>query len=535
MAKHLCPLVGTLDDAGSPGPPVDFPSFENRCLVSDERDTLLLADQATYCLSGQHRLCPRFRAAEAMAQTGQVDARTAADLTSGMLASDQLRPELMAMAAEDAGARRRWAWVGAGVMFVTIALCGATFAVWSGWQQVQGFLTERSVGTVQSLTGSSVAQAAEPQYIIMTATPVQLALAPGAVGPLQPNVETGAMQPPAGANTAALPDPQYPAAVTPTPGVAPPGGTSPPAGAPPQEGDPPLIVVEPGALPSLPATDPSAATPSSPPNLLLEVPTRRPTPVFDIPTSTPAIEAPTATPTLTPTPTPMGTPVVVFAPAQQLVPDGDCTIISWAVQNVREVYYENIGVDGRGQREECVDDVLEVYRLVVILPDGSSRTYTTTVTMLMPTETSTPTPTFTPEPVLTPTWTPMPPTATPTPAVSFGVSAANAGPGEVECAAGATCDLSFVVVNSGNGVDTLRMALVEQGPWSALICRADGVCAAANLEVANVAPGNSVFVSVRIAVPNGATGSGNYGLQATSAGSGGVTVSNVARASIRVR
>lgn len=517
MAPHACPLVGTLDPAGSPGPHVDFPSFENRCLVSDERDTLLLADQATYCLSGGHTVCPRFRAAEAMARTGRVDARTAAELTNGALASDQLRPELMAMAVDEGGVRRRWAWLGAGVMFVTIALCGASFAAWSGWQQVQGYLAERNSGTLQAVTAAAASPT--PEYIIITATPIQLEPAAIAANP-----STGA-QPAAPAQPA-----QYPAAVTPTP-----DGASLAAGASAQEGDPPLIVVEPATSASNVATGQSTATPSSPPNLLLEVPTRRPTPLFDIPTSTPATEVPTATPTQTSIPTPMGTPVVVFTPAQLQLLKGDCTMISWAVQNVREVYYENIGVDGRGQWEECLDDVLEIYHLVVVLPDGSSRTYTTTVTMLVPTATPSPTPTFTPEPVLTPTWTPLPPTATPTPAVSFGVSMANAGPSEVTCAAGSSCELAFVAVNTGNASDTLRVNLAEAGPWSAQICRPDGVCAAATLDVSNVGAGNSAYITVRVSVPAGATGTGNYGLQVSSSASGGSVLSNVARATLRVQ
>jgi hypothetical protein len=534
MASHVCPLLGTLDDSGSPHPHVDYPSFENRCLVSDERDTLLLADQATYCLSGGFGVCPRYRVAQTTAQGGRVDPRAAADLTDGMLASDQLRPELMAMAAEDGAGRRRFAWLGAAAMFVTIALCGATFAAWSGWQQVQAYLSDRSVGTVQALAAGGALQS--PEYIVVTATPVTVALAP--------TNELAVLAPPAGAATgasAAASAPQqqvqqYPVAVTATPGAAPPGGASPPAGAPPQEGDPPLIVVEPlGHSSRLPATDPSAATPSSPPNLLLEVPTRRPTPVFDIPTSTPAAEASTATPTQTPSPTPMGTPVIVFAPAQQAVPDGECTMISWNVENVREVYYENIGVDGRGQREECVDDVLEVYRLVVILPDGSARTYTTTVTMLQPTATPSPTPTFTPQPVLTPTWTPQPPTPTATPSVKYGVSVANAGAVEVVCAPGSSCELPFVAVNSGTGTDSVRVNLVEIGPWSAQICRGDGVCSAASVEISDVGAGSSAYVTLRVSVPAGASGAGNYGVQAVSLGSGGVMVSNIARATARAQ
>lgn len=63
MPPEVCPLLGTLDDTNNPCPPVEYPSFENHCLVSDDRDTLLLADQASYCLSGGHVVCPRFQIA----------------------------------------------------------------------------------------------------------------------------------------------------------------------------------------------------------------------------------------------------------------------------------------------------------------------------------------------------------------------------------------------------------------------------------------------------------------------------------------
>ncbi len=505
MPHQPCPLLGTLDDQNNPGPPIEYPSFENKCMAADDRDMLLLADQATYCLAGGCRLCPRYRAAQAMATHGRVDAGTAAEVAGGVLASDQLRPELMAIGGADelAGSRRRWAWMGTAVIFITVMLCGAAFAAWSGWQQVASFLDERQAGSVQAVANGDTALA--PQYIVMTAVAPQIAAAaPVAEAPVGQPVD--ASQAPA----AALPPPaagqqqNYPAAVTATPL---------------QTGnEPPLIVVEPQPAALLPAAPFST---EEPPNILLAVPTRRATPVFDIPTSTPAPETPTTIPTETPTPTPVGTPVIVFGPAQQLVPDGGCTIVSWDVKNVREVYYENQGVDGRGQKEECVNDLLEVYHLVVVLPDGVARTYTTTVTMLIPTDTPRPTPTFTLMPDFTPTWTPLPPTPSPTPDINWGVAVNVQGSPELTLGPG-DHEVGLVVTNTGDTIDNLLVGIVELGPWSANLCRGDGVCAANNLAITSVGPGNAANIVLRFTIPSGAPAEAvKYGIQAVSAGSGG--------------
>ncbi len=526
MASEPCPLLGTLDESSTPAPPVEYPSFENKCLVADERDTLLLADQASYCLSGGYRVCPRYRAAESMAKRGQVDARTAADVAGGVLASDQLRPELMGATELDEarGTRRRWAWLSAATLFISLLLCGAVFAAYSGWQQVQAYLDGREAGRVQAVAGS--AQAAVPQFLILTAT----APAPGADAARASASAAQAESAAQGVSAASVPGvvdasqvsqpgaQQFPAAVTPTPL---PPGAQPAAlpGADPNATEPPVILVDPEESLLLPA-------PETPPNILLEVPTRRPTPVFDLPTSTPGPpDTPAPPPTDTPVPTPMGTPVVVFEPAERLVPDGECTMISWAVQNVREVYYGNIGVDGRGQHEECVDDLIEVYKLVVILPDGSARTYTTTVTMLQPTATPEPTATFTLEPVFTPTWTPLPPTATPTPSVNRGVVVNVNGSTERSCARGASCEVGLLITNTGDEIDNLLASITESGPWSAMLCRQDGVCARTDLAMTDVGPGNAAYVNLRVEVPADAEGVQRFGVQATSAGSGGSVTS----------
>lgn len=519
MPPEVCPLLGTLDDTNNPCQPVEYPSFENHCLVSDDRDTLLLADQATYCLSGGHAVCPRYQVASAARQGTRIDARMAAELTGGALVSDQLRPELMASALEndDRASTRRWAWLGTGLIFITVMLCGSVFAAWSGWQQVQGFLAQREQGSVASIASPGSDQ---PAFVVITATPDPLVVVAAPLPTVQSQpvpgdpggavvASTDHMQQGAAA-MAQVPAEQFPPAVTATPGS--------------QLTEASVLLPGTGGTQS----DEVFQITSEPPNILLEVPTRRPTPIFDIPTSTAAAEQPTSPPTYTPTPTIAGTPSVIFGPARQLVPEGECTMISWQVENVREVYYENIGVDGRGQWEECVDDTLEVYHLVVVLPDGSSQTYTTTVTMLRPTHTPQPTPTFTPYIEPTATWTPVPPTATPTPVVNYGVAVNVRGDTMQTCQAGTTCTIELLVINTGSVADTMLANIVQSGSWSAQLCRVDGVCANSGLALPEMGTGNSASILLSVVVPADASGAQSYGVNAVSSGSGKTIQSSTA-------
>ena len=521
-----CPLLGTLDESYNPGPPVEYPSFENHCLAADETDSLLLADQATFCLAGHYRGCPRYRAAQAMAGA-KLDARGRPDPTAyarsasaaagdyagldeSPLLSDQLRIGSLAPQGSDPAARRRWTFMGAGLIFAVVLFCGAIFALYSGWRYVDAVLQEQIAGSVNTVSASTNNAGPAPEqsaWVVVTATPSQ-----------------PAVQPPAAVTQFPAAAQQFPAAVPPTPG------------------EPPVIAVDPAAA----ATALAAATP---PNVVLApageptvdlslpIPTRRPTPVFDLPTSTPAsAELPTATPVPpTNTPAPLGTPAVYFAAAQPFLMEGECTSIVWNVQNVREVYYENTGVDGRGQREECVQDLVHTYKLLVVYADGNSKLYTTTVTMLMPTETWTPTPTFTDVPYMTPTWTPEPPSPTPTPNVNYGVALAVNGNSTPTCKAGARCEFGLFVTNTGGGVDNLLVSVVQQGQWSAILCRQDGVCAANNLAITGVGAGNIALITFRADFPADAAGkSTTYGFQGVSTGSGGSVSSSVLSVEVKL-
>ncbi|NJN84505.1 MAG: hypothetical protein HC802_20970 [Caldilineaceae bacterium] len=253
-----------------------------------------------------------------------------------------------------------------------VFLCGGVAAVYTGWQLVNNTLAtaQGNVATLANPTETPL-----PVYVILTATSP-----PDAAAEVP---TTGS----AGQN-------EYPVAVTATPMQ----GNSAPAvvvnGTPAAGSAPPaIIVVGPTPLPPTPTALLVPAPIQQLPGLSAAVPTRRDTPdpaLLQIPASTPLTETPTPLPTATQTPT-SGPVVVVFGPEETELKAGKCTLVHWNVDNVREVYYENLPVNGHGEKEECVDDKDGLYTLTVILTSGEPRIYTTTVTILEPTPTSTPT------------------------------------------------------------------------------------------------------------------------------------------------
>ncbi len=321
-------------------------------------------------------------------------------------------------------------------------------------------------------------------YVVMTATPQPVVIA----APQQPAVGAGN-----GGDTGIIP--VLPQAVTPTP-----------------------IRIDPGALGAGTGTstgssgtvigDPAEGTPVVDVELL--VPTRRPTPVFDVPTSTPlagdaaagtgenaVASVPTNTPV--PTPAPLGTPIVMFAPKDKELMKGDCTMVQWNVKNVREVYYENLPENGQGEREECMRKAEDqVYTLLVVLSDGSPQTYTTTVAYLPPTPTVTVTPSFTPEPVFTPTWTPEPATPTPPPNMYYATNLAVNGSPDIQCAAGQTCEVGLLVTNGGSGTDNVTVMLLSSEGFPVQLCRPDGVCGSGGLPINNIGASNTAFVTAQL-------------------------------------
>ena len=521
MDNHVCPFLGTLDETYKRGPHVDYPSFENRCLAvdeygEDEACVVMLSDQATFCLSSGHALCPRYQAAQEAVATKEsrrrprgkasAPAGRAAGLTSDWLQSslDELDQDLDD--GDDSPLNRRlWGWIGAVLIFLTVFVCGGSVAVFVGWQAVSSSLLPTPIDATGGLAAVPPVLTQQPLVLVITLTPASdgpATATPGAIiaAPTQ------------------RADFAFPPAVTATPGGS---GSSGGSG---------VIVVNPNVFaptPTLPPapTEPATSVVDAVVDMnapVPEAPTRRPTPTFEIPTSTPVPNEPTATATPT-----LGPPVVIFRADNRQLMEDECTLVRWNVQNVREVYYEGLGVSGQGSHEECISDDSETYTLMVVLGTGVTEIYTTTVTYLAPTPTPTFTPTWTPFPVYTPTWTPEPPPVTPTPVKTYGVDLLLAGGSQQTCDAGATCRVGVSVTNLGNQVDDLTVQIVGAGGWPAQLCRMDGVCAASALTIYNVGPGTAGTMNLVVEVPAGAAGeTQTYTLEAASANTGGAVRSD---------
>jgi hypothetical protein len=136
--------------------------------------------------------------------------------------------------------------------------------------------------------------------------------------------------------------------------------------------------------------------------------------------------------TATRTATPAAAQISFGADDDELLP-GECTLLRWDVENIREVYLDGEGVAGQGQKRVCPSRTT-TYTLRVVLVDGSVQERSVTVHVTPPAATNTsppppptntsppPPPTNTPPPPPTdtsppppPSDTPAPPAATPTP------------------------------------------------------------------------------------------------------------------------
>jgi len=533
MAKSICPYLGTLDLNHNPDSAVEYPSFENHCLVGDSLDALLLTEQATVCLAGGLRNCARYQSAAA---TGTPALNPAFASNRGHApATEPAAPSPNAPVAgwpdfnlaspslgEQANQlRRQWGWVGAGIIFLSIFACGSLFAAYVGWQMVTGNFLAQSPARVDTLADPTT-PTPQPVYTIITATSPPQALAAVTPAPL-------AAAPVITATFA------FPQAVTPTPVVVliQPGAAQPANG---QIVEATLVpTLDPLAPPPAAVADGSAQN-TAPFDASAEIPTRRPTPIIDLPTSTPEVVVePTTTMTPMPTPT-LGMPVVQFSPLEQAVMLGECTIVRWNVINVQAVYYENLPVNGVGEKEECIDDEPVIYKLAVAFHDGTNKVFTTTVVPLFPTPTLTPTPSFTPEIIPSPTWTPEPPTATPTPNVRYATNLAVQASDPHSCTIGAPCTLGVLITNSGDTLDNQSVTIAQSGPWSPQLCRGDGVCSGGTLSLNAMGPGNTAYIEFKLEIPADAQPQNvTYALLSISDGSGGVVMSETVYFNVDVK
>ena len=530
VRQPSCPYLARFDAHDKRVAPVDYPSFENHCLAVEGEASLLLTDQATFCLAGSYRLCDRFQLVHLEEETPtparplpQQQQQTPTPTFVADAFVEELGPQPLfqerATAWSYRPTRQIWTWASAAVIFAAVLLTGGGVAAYIGWElALQGGLLERADPTGQIDTLANAIPAVEtPAFVVVTATseaqPAPVVVAPPpADAAVQPNENSQS----------------FPEAVTATPLVvtAPDSAANPP----PAENAPPAAILQPTLTPTpvpprnlvLPDAA-SNAVPTALINVLEAVPTRRPTPPFEaMPTDTPA----PLTPTITPTLAILGTPVVVFAPDDPAVPPGECTRVRWHVANVREVYYENLPSLGDGSSEECIDKEANTYALRIVLGDGQTKIYTTTLNVLWPTPTPTLTPSFTPEPAATETWTPEAPTATPTPNVIRAVALQIKGDSRRSCTAGTDCTIDILVTNMGDQPDTLSVEFLQKGNAAAWLCRQDGVCAEQKLTVSNVGPSNTVFLTLQVTLPaDSADTSFTYMLRGISDGSQGTMTS----------
>ncbi|MEZ4864784.1 MAG: hypothetical protein R3C14_25960 [Caldilineaceae bacterium] len=559
MAPSICPYLTRTDGQGRFAAPIDYPSFENHCRALGDETMLVLADQATFCLSGSYRLCDHY-----LAQQWTTAAAT--DPRAGQPASGHIphaygttgteqafRPDgadTPSSRSSAAGPRRAtsrqqapqsatppseweedaptadephwssrpqpsqfWTWVGAGIIFVSVFLVGGIIAAYTGWQLAQENLALARQNEVSTLPSGQAA--AQPLFLVVTAVNQAPTESDAALPTPAAPVDEGSGAP------AQLQQNAFPVAVTPTPvpvivGAQP----TPTNGANSDAGQAAPVVVTPQNL-LLPPVEP---TPVPVIDVLQPVPTRRPTPEFELPTSTAVPVEPTATATAVI----VGTPVVIFSPDEQLVPPGECTKLRWHVENVRAVYYENQAALGDGVHEECIKKEADTYALTIILGDGQTHIYTATVGVLWPTATPTPTPSFTPELIPTETWTPEPPTLTPTPNVVYGVTLGIEGDAHRQCNVDSECAIGVLASNVGDSTDTIAVEIASSDSWQALLCRQDGVCSTSKLALSEIGPGNTAYIALRITVPVGVSGQhAMYQLRALSEGSGGSITSEV--------
>ena len=575
MNNTTCPFLLSRDANQHKRAPMAYPSFENNCPDVTAPDTLLLTDQATFCLSGSYAQCLHYIAltTEGMTQemppsvtpTGPLsndiplvaqpnhftDHLRQSSLQSEVPVTDGLLDERAAFddphRLPDPPLREttwqplvmRWyPWAMAGLLFFAVLAVGSVLAAYAGWQLAVDRLAIARGNDLQTLAVGPV----QPVYLVMTATSEQVAEVPTSLPPnvTQPVASTVEVAPRAGLDIAkegdsqASPQNGFPQAVTATPIIVVPlpattsGEGNDADTAETNDEQPVQLIIPETNTPvnlQLPAIE---NTPTAVPiiNVQLAVPTNRPTPIFDIPTSTP--EAPTAIPTDTPIPI-VGTPVIIFGADERSVPPGECTKVRWHVENVRAVYYESQAAMGDGDKEECLKNEADTFALTVILADGQTNIYTTTVDILWPTPTPSWTPSFTPEVLPTETWTPLPPTATPTPDVVYGATLAINGDNPRRCAAGAPCDVGLLATNTGDSLDTLAIELVAIGNWPVLICSQVGTCSNSRLVIANVGPANTIFANFQVTLPTDSVGqSTTYTLRAVSDGSNGsVTSQNI--------
>ncbi len=488
-----CPYLGQLGKDGELLPPEPHPSFAHRCLAVERLapsqvdpeivglehgDQILLGHQAATCLTPAYRHCPHYSLLHPEEPSHSRLEGTTAPMDGVLDLPSTAGPP---------------GWLGlAGVLFA-LFLCAGSLAAYVGWQWVG-----RTLATLDQSAGPAAGGPGQV-FLLVTATP------PGQAGSPSSPTDTPT------ATATSTPEPlaegdqtqgDEAAMTTPTP-------TPPPPAAP----ELATAVAEPVVV---------APPPASPPNILLP----------------PAGPAATPQPTVivvTATPTPVyPTPSVVFRTAHKAVPPGECTTVFWEVENARAVFYENVGVQGKGQDRVCPRYVAETRTLSVLALDGTQQDYQVTVDLIIPTPTPTQTPTSTPVLTPTPTWTPEgTPTGTPAP-IRFGVQLTVDGGNVRLCTPGEPCQAVIRVDNTGDLADEMFVNAANETPWPIRLCRPDGICGETVISL-GVPAGGNLPVVLSVSVPqDAAPGDYRIRLQATSGNSGHVVRSEETVVLLRV-
>jgi heat shock protein HslJ len=108
---------------------------------------------------------------------------------------------------------------------------------------------------------------------------------------------------------------------------------------------------------------------------------------FNVENVPPVAAPPPPVPTAVPTPTPDPNPQISFNANPSVINQGDCTILSWDVENVRGVWVYPLGapytqypVAGQGSRQECPSNTT-TYEMRVLLNNGAIELRQVTITV----------------------------------------------------------------------------------------------------------------------------------------------------------
>ena len=118
--------------------------------------SVLLTEQATFCLSSGHSHCPLYTKAQKEVGSSSRKSSIAGAQTSGSM--DAVSHAIVEMEEDPehdiarAKQRKRWGWIGALSLFLSSLVCGGSFAAYLGWRLVNSDNLAVQAGTVTTLS-----------------------------------------------------------------------------------------------------------------------------------------------------------------------------------------------------------------------------------------------------------------------------------------------------------------------------------------------------------------------------------------------